>query len=462
MIELKSIKPAINSQFFPLGNSGYLSTPRNYPIKELMRFIKITPECIGIGKRIVTDIFTSYSFEAIDKKQTGRPSTTYKKDVEDKANIFASQVNLKQKLFTAGLDWVFTGDGYIWTGKIGDEKLKEIANKYYKTYGIELKEFKAEIFDEDYNILSQLDIIPSTTVEIRHDVEKVLYYRQLVGVSHRDFFPDTVVHAKFMSVDGDVYGFTPMRAAGGVIQNLVGIKTFSANYFKQSGLPDVLFMMPKEMVGSPNAKALEETLEKYKKNQNRGNMLISGEVTIEKINEWNKDMEFRQLAIYLTGVLAFSFNMPADILSAILGTDIKGTSMGSDIEDAGYNRNIENAQEYWENILNSQIFNKYFGVNIRFDRTFRQDQIRIAQYRAMSIPTAEFFFKHEYPLTDEFFIDLLKIPRKYLTDGKIKREVEPAMGGISPFSSPPKGENQQKLSEKKRAEQSPQKKPVGA
>ena len=460
MIELKSIRPAINSQFFPIGNAGYLSTPRNYPIKELMRYIKITPECIGIGKRIVTDIFTSYTFEAIEKKNTGRPSKTFKKDAEDEANIFASNVNLKQKLFTTGLDWVFTGDGYIWTGKIGDEKLKEIANKYYKSYGIELKEFKAEHYDEDYNVLSQLDIIPSTTVEIRHDDEKVLFFRQLVGASFRDFAPDTVVHAKFMNVDGDVYGFSPMRAAGGVIQNLTGIKRFSANYFKQSGMPDVLFKMPKEMVGSPNAKALEETLQKYKENQNRGNMLIYGEVEIDKINEWNRDMEFRQLAIYLTGVLAFSFNMPADILSAILGTDIKGTSMGSDIEDAGYNRNIENAQEYWENILNSQIFNRFFGVNIRFDRTFRQDQIRIAQYRAMSIPTLEFLFKHEYPVNDEFFNDVLKIPRKYLTEGKIKREVEPEMGGMSPFTSPPKGENQQKLSEKKRTEQ-PQKKPVG-
>jgi hypothetical protein len=51
----------------------------------------------------------------------------------------------------------------------------------------------------------------------------------------------------------------------------------------------------------------------------------------------------------------------------------------------------------------------------------------------------------------------LQIPRKYLTEGKIKREIEVEMPG-QPFSPNKlnKGDNSQKYSEAKKAQQKPQ------
>jgi len=165
-------------------------------------------------------------------------------------------------------------------------------------------------------------------------------------------------------------------------------------------------------------------------------------------------MEYRKLAIHSVGRLAFAFNMPADILSAILGVDVRGTAVGSDIEDAGYNRNIEQSQIYWEELLDSQLWIPNFGVKIRFQRTFKQDQIRHVQYMTQTIPVVEFLMKHEWPVNDEYFSDLLQIPKEFRTDGKIKKEIEMAQ----PFDmgKPSPGANQQKLKDAKTNQQKPQ------
>lgn len=451
-------RPVFNAPFFPYSTrmDGFPivggMTPRQFDMKKLMWWIKRTPECIGIGRRIATDIVTNISFVGIEKNLTGRPAKNFKKNKEIKAQEFALRENLKEKLIAGILDWVFTGDAYLWMGKVDqkmvDQKLKEIFKEEIKS---------SKYLDEDDLDVTSIEIVPSSTVEVRHNASQILLYRQEVNGVPREFMPDEIIHAKFMNVDGSPYGFSPMQASGMVVETLGYIKDYATNYFKNGGTPDMIFKLPKEMANSPNFKLIEQTLEKYKNNQHKhGNLLFAGEVEVEKINEWSKDMEFRQLAIYLTGVLAFSFNMPADILSSILGADIKGSASGSDIEDTGYNRNISNAQEYWENLLNTQLFNLSFDVDMRFERTFRQDQIRLAQYRVQNVALAEFLFKHEYPLTDEFFHDTLQIPRKYLTEGEIKREVEEmnAVGGA--FGASPKGANQKKYSEAKKAQQKPQ------
>uniref|UniRef100_A0A6M3L921 Putative portal protein n=1 Tax=viral metagenome TaxID=1070528 RepID=A0A6M3L921_9ZZZZ len=459
-IELKAQdRPLMNTPYFPSSSysSGFMMTPRGYSVKDLMWWIKRTPECIGIGRRIAMDIISNISFNAVEKPLTGRPSKNYKKEVEDKAKSFAKNNNLREKLTAAVLDWVFTGDSYIWYTGVTDEKVKEVASKYYKEFGLQFKEAKLKgIIDDDLSGKSTLEILPSTTTEIRHDGVKVIKYVQNVFGQEKTFSPDEIMHFRFMFMDGNPYGFSPMAASAGTIQSLGWIKDYSRNYFRNGGVPDMIFKLPKEMAGSPNHEALVQTIQKYKEMQHKhGNLVVTGELEIDELNKWNKDMEFRQYAIYLTGCLAFAFNMPADIISSILGVDIKGTAVGSDIEDAGYNRNIEQSQQYWEDLLNSQFFNKFLGVDISFNRTYMQDKIRVTQNRAMNVPFAEFLFKHNYPISDEFIHELLEIPREYLKEGTIKREIEmPQAGGLP--AKPMQGPNQQNYANQKKREQQPQ------
>ena len=195
-------------------------------------------------------------------------------------------------------------------------------------------------------------------------------------------------------------------------------------------------------------------------------MAGADKIESESLNEITETMEYRQLAINAVGRLAFSFNMAADTLNPILGTDIKSTAGSSDIEDAGYNRNVERAQEYIEDLLNTQMFIPDFGVTIRFERQFRQDKIRQSQDRAMIVPFVEFLFRHKYPISDEFVHNVFQIPREFLTEGTIKREIEDMTAKPFQLSNKSmKGPATQANSEEKKNQQKPQQRnnpPVGS
>lgn len=456
-LETKS-QPVINSLFIPGKDWG---EPRSLNLDSLVYWVKRTPECIGILKRIATDIVTESHFKSLANQNTGRPSKTMHQNVIDKANLFWANNQGRNKMLSAVLDWLMTGDTYIWMGNVEETQMKEIAVRHYKSYGfdittedIDVKEF----IDEDYNNLSTFEVIPSSMVEIVHDETKINYYLQKSKTSPGNdikFYPDEVIHAKFMDIDGKVYGYSPMESSYIAIKTINAIQDYNYNYFANGVKLDRAWMFQ----GTPNQQYMDkfqEQLRKYRSvSSARGDLVIAGadKIDMKELNAVSEEMEFRKLAINAVGRLAFAFNMPADILSSVLGVDIKGTAMGSDIEDAGYNRNIIEAQKYWENMLNNQLFNK-FNVEIQFERTFRQDQIRQVQFQTMATTFAEFLFKHEFPVTDEYMFDMFQIPNKYRKEGQIKREIEIE---AKPFQQPmQKGGNAQRQSDSKKKQQQPQ------
>ncbi len=440
MLKLPELKerPIINSNFMP---SKDLGEPRNFNLHTLLWWIKRTPECIGILKRIATDIVTDISFTAVEKPRTaGRPAKI-KFSAEDRANEFSHRNLLKHKLLALVIDWAATGDFYLWKGRFKDKQVKEIAMKHYKELGLEFKEIDTkQFFDEDPNGINSVEIVPSSTMEIFHDNFKITEYKQRVRSKPGDkirFTVKEIIHGKYMEIDGSVYGFSPIEASFIAIKTINSIQDYNFAYFRNGAKLDRVW----KFMGNPGVEYIEkfkEDIKQYISVKNaHGHLVLSGADNIESetLNEISETMEYRQLAINAVGRLAFSFNMAADTLNPILGVDIKSTTGSSDIEDAGYNRNIERAQEYIEDLLNTQMFIPDFGVTMHFQRQFRQDQIRQSQDRAMIVPFLEFLFKHEYPVSDEFVHKTLQIPREFLIEGKIKREVEDMMPKPMPLSN---------------------------
>ncbi len=458
-ISLKE-RPVLNSMYIP---SKTIPSLRSFDLHTLLYWIKRTPECIGIGKRIATDVVTEISFTAIEpgKMGAGRPSKVYKPNVEDRAMEFSKRNLLKHKLLALVLDYVFTGDFYLWMGKIRDKQIKEIALQHYKDYGIEVKEIETkQFFDEDFNGINAIEIVPSSVVRIIHDEFKITKYLQETKVGkelYREFLPDEIIHGKFIEIDGSVYGFSPMEASYTAIRTVNAIQDYNWFYFENGAKIDRVW----KFMGNPN----EDYIKKFKEDirqyvsvkKAHGHLVLTGadKIESESLNEISAEMEYRQLAIHSIGRIAHAFNMAADTLSPILGGDIKQAAGSTDIEDAGYNRNIERMQEYIENLMNTQLWIPFFKVEMKFERNFRQDKIRQSQDRAMITPFLEFLFRHDYPITDEFVHNTLQIPRKYLTKGKIKREVE-EMG--TPFSpgKPMAGPKKQAFQEQKKKQQAPQ------
>jgi hypothetical protein len=458
-------RPIINSQFISNPTWG---EPRSMNLDTLISWIKRTPECIGVVKRIATDIVTDMDFMAIEPKAplVGRPPKTRKASAEDKATVFWKKNLGKQTIMAAVIDWLISGDAYLWMGKLSESQIKEIVRKKFLEYGFELKgevdlsELKQEALtlDEDFNAVNSMQIVPSSMVTIDHDDYKVKSYIQKSkkNLSElRKFSTDEIIHAKFLEIDGRVYGFSPMESDFIAIKTVNAVQDYNYNYFANGVKLDRAWLF----TGNPNQTLIdktEENLKKYKMTTYaHGDLLVTGadKISVEKLNEVGEEMEFRKVAINAVGRIAFSFNMPANILSPILGGDIKSGGMGSDIEDTGYYSNIEEAKQYWEFLLNSQLFGPEFGVEARFKRKFRQDQIRQMQYLTQAQSHLDWIFMHKVPVSDEYVLDKLQIDRKYLIEGKIDKEGMMAQAAGLPM---PKGPNQQKYSDSKKTSQKPQ------
>lgn len=461
MLRLPSLKerPIMNSLF---QTDIRMPEPRSFDLPTLIYWVKRTPECIGILKRIATDVVTELSFTAVAEQKTGRPGKNFQENIEDKAAYFARKNLLRHKLIALVIDMLMTGDFYMWKGKLSENQLKEITLKHLREYDIELKEDieLKQFYDEDSNGVNAIELIPSSMMKIHHDNFKILKYVQEAKNTREDriFDPDEIVHGKMMEIDGSVYGYSPMEASYVAIRTINSIQDYGYYYFENGAKVDRAW----KFMGNPSETYINkfiETLNQYKGvRKAHSDLVLTGadKIEMESLNEISEEMQYRQLAIHSVGRLAFAFNMPADILSSILGVDVRGTAGGSDIEDAGYNRNIIQLQQYVEELLNSQLFLPEFKVEMSFERTFRQDQVRQIQYMAMTVPVIEFFFKHEIPVADEYFMKLLQIPRKYIIKGNIKKEIEMSQPFQMDKSKKVDGPNQQAYQQAKLKQQRPQ------
>ena len=416
IMKIKEVPIYNESGFIP---SVAYSGTQPFSYISLIELIKKTPECIGILRAIQTDICSDgYSFEG--------PRVRV-----EKAEMFLKKNMFKNEFRAVIFDWLMLGNGALWRGKVSPQKVKEVIDKIQLTTGIEWKEMEVKaLIDEDVYKTKLLKHAPWSTMNIDLTIDKtsVLQFRQMVSAEKViNFTPEEIIHGKFMDFDGKIYGFSPLQASVNILSTLSLIKDLNGNFFQNGGVPDWMFILPKEMANSENVRRLEIVLRKYKNARHKhGNLIFTGEVEAKELNRFDKDMEFRKLAIYYTGILALAFNMPLGRVSAIIGAEVKSGAADSDLSEAGYWRSISSAQDYWEDLLNTQLFEPEFGVTLRFNRGYMNDEIKEAQ---RDVQMFEVLNKLAIAgaITPEYIKYKLKIPERYWT-GKFS-PVEPS----SPF-----------------------------
>ena len=363
-----------------------------YDYVQIINLIKRTPEAIGIIRAMITDILSD--------GVVWRGST---KNKIAKAKDWAKKKQIWTKKLPAGLvDWFIFGNNLIWPG-IKIDQVKELAIEQANIELIEIKETKQnEILNKIIGEVAENSLdyrnVPWSTVTIDSNGVDVTGFSQHMGVSvsptgvttpgvsgeQRSWDANEVIHATLMELDGKAYGYSPMIASLSVISTLALIKDYNGFKFENGGEPDLIFSFPQEIADNPNVKALVRHLTEKRKARNKGgHFVMTGEVNITHVSDHNKDMEYRHLAIYYTGILAFAFNMPIGRIQSILGSEVK---MGSqDLSDTGYWRSISNMQRYWEDLLNTNIFEPQFGVTFKFKRSYKQVEVREAQSKMLNI-----------------------------------------------------------------------------
>jgi hypothetical protein len=364
-------KTVTNYPFFnePTAVVDYITTKPAATYSNLDWWIERTPEAIAILNAIVTDIKADgFHFEGKTEKQ------------KKKAMDFCKKNFFKDQFGYCLWDWLVYGDAYLWKGIPSNEEITKISS----TKRFEIK--AQDLIDEDY--INAIKHVPTTTMNIIHDGKRITYFKQSVqGQQDIKWSPEQIIHAKLMTIKGKVYGFSPTQACLSEMSTLGYLKDYAGNFFKNGGVPDWMFVLPNEMAGSSNHEQLKELLQKYKHPQSKhGQLVFTGEVEATKIGSGvTKDMEFRELAIYLTSVLALANNMPVSRVAAIIGATVKVSTGGDDLANEGYWSKIAEHQDRWEEWLNTQLFNEYFDVDIKFNQAWKTNEIKEQQRNQFAI-----------------------------------------------------------------------------
>lgn len=450
--------------------------------KKLMSWFKSIPELVAFVTKIARDVTSKYHFEPVNKTQSGRNKVM-------KANKFAMQNKIKKIMFQQLVDLLVTGDGYGWMGKLLDTQVKDnIRKAYAKCVPIELKayediyveklfkdlkheEYKATTdlgsindIDEDLLIPRKYRYVPSSTVENIHDEYDFKHYNHLVGGRQVIFQPDEMIRFTLMDVDGKPNGFTNVESMIVQLELLRFMWLNMLSIGQNGGMPDKMIIVKDLDANNPSFKRMEETLQKYKLVENKhGNMLFTGDIKIEDIRSI-EDMQFKDLGLYVTGVLAMQWGISKEDIPFIVGgANTKGESGGGPSDK--YYDVIDNFQDTFSIDQNTQMWIPYFGVKIVFDNPNIQRNIRIQTARMNQLSNLttenELWLKAGKQLTDSTLMHELGRDESDLEKASPEQMMQqnggaPA-GAIGTQNQPsnnlksPKAQNQ---SDKKRLEQS--------
>lgn len=312
---------------------------------------------------------------------------------EKKARKFWRDQRIKDNVLTPFLfDGFLNGDGFIWKGRPTRKEINAAVKETLEAISIplsklEVKELASKmLIDEDTRKTKRVDHLAASSVIIRHNQYDIEGYTQIANTYSHTFKTDEIIHWRYLNLDGKVQGFSPIEALWAEIMLLTLVKQNMISFMRNGGTPDKVFILPKEIANSKNHEYLVETLRKYKRIENaHGNLVFTGELDIKDLQINPKDLEYKDLALYITSNIAFSFGIPVTRIPYLIGTSAsKGDSGG--LSESGYWNRISNTQDQIEELLNSQLFEE-MGWQMHFRRGYKQDEVREAQTANMMADT---------------------------------------------------------------------------
>lgn len=367
--------PLLNS-FVPTGVYAVNTRPTNY--LDYFEYFKKTPEVISLVNALITDVISDGYVLKGSKVRV------------QKAQEFLENNNFDSLIEEWLLDGFVTGNGYLWKGKVSESMIFEEADKVVEDFNFYNKkqarnEILMHMMDEEAFGVKKLGVVPSTTMNVIPDDKygTTLTYKQEVKGNTEIFSQEEIIHFKLINMNGELYGFTPMESIVSEITMLSVLKDYTGNFFANNGSPDMIFVLPKEIAGSKNHQNLINTLKEYKKIENKhGNLVFTGEISTQILNKFDKDMEFKSLAEYITKVIAMVWRVPPSIYGG------EGGAVNSGLSNQAYYRNISHLQSRIEYLLNTQLF-KEFKVKFEFNRSYKEDEVREVQIEKIKTDVVE-------------------------------------------------------------------------
>ncbi len=361
----------------PLKNEPYASTlfedQLRYVTKNIYRQIKQTPELVSMIDSVVTDHYLG-PVDFFDPCGKTLGSTKLKQ-----VKQFWADGNVQGEAFYGqGVDLCVDGSGFGWhvsPNQILTSKQKEMLNAGIKAFGnVGVNQF----LEEKSNLPLKVSYLASSTVAIKYDEFGEVYYIQDAAGKRVRWETDQVVHLKLMEFNGGIRGFTPMKALIREIAIMYLLKeNIQASLLNGGSMDNIIALKGANGVSRGRFKRLQTALESFSHlRKSHGNMPIDGEVTVHPIGVGLKDMEYRELAMFIISEFGLALGLPTSRVPFLMtgsgGSSNKGELSGNS-EDS-YQSKINARRMIHENKWN-QVFRKA-GFIYKFRRDNLQDDTR--------------------------------------------------------------------------------------
>ncbi len=367
----------------PRSSSRGLSTNLNRK-KKFWQWYRDQPELSSPVSIRVNDTIQPVEFFKPDGTALGRNKML-------EARRFWSGNFMDERLKSIWFDAIGTGEGFGWKGRVSIEQLKESVEIVSKknSHGMSTKESGAlfnelylKAMDEDLRKSRVFDYVASSTMLVNNDKKEVLGFTQWVGNDKVEYKVDEIVHFMFQRADGKVSGHTPISTLNREMILLHFIKENMLGYVRNGGLPNKIFTMPEEESGSVNHTRVTQILSDYNAVENRnGNLVLTGKVNVEDMNQKLRDLEYKDLALWVTSNIAYAIQVPATRIPYLIGSASSGGDSGG-VADAGYWSMVESDQAKIENLMNTQVLEP-LGFIMRFRKRYKLDDLRETQALTM-------------------------------------------------------------------------------
>lgn len=321
----------------------------------------------------VDDTITEIDFYKPDGTPLGRNKRI-------NAEKFWNDNQLYERLKSVQFDRLVTGSGFIWLGFLNDDDVKQVKDTVFNKFwfkSVDMAKVKASI-DEDLRLPRMVDYVASSTVVIEHSRHEVKRYIQFFLSYNEEFSPKEIIHIPLHRLDGKVDGFTPVESLSYELVLIWAIKENMLSYFRNGGSPSKAWILPDELSNSENhAWLTQELMNKGRMENRHGNFVLTGKVEIQDLEPNIKDMDYKELSLYVASNIAYALRVPVSRIPYLIGKSATGSDAGG-LAESGYWAMIESDQKTIEMHLNTQLFNK-LGFMIKFKKKYKIDDIREAQ-----------------------------------------------------------------------------------
>ena len=372
LISLERVKKPLKNEIYARNaitdNASYIST-------NLYKRIRQTPELISMLDKTIIDHFMG-PVDFYDEGGQPLDSTKLKE-----ITSFWEDNNIQHSAFygQAG-DYFIDGSSFGW-----HISANNILSSKQKEQMIKLKSLNYNIgkyVEESSNMIRAVSYLPASTISIKHDEFDEIYYIQNASGKRVRWNTDQVVHIKNMEWNGEIRGFTPLKALTKEIVIMYMLKDNIIAKLKNGGGADNIIYLKGASSGISTGKfkRLQTALESFSHlKKSHGNMPIDADIGVIPMGTTLQDMEYRELAMFIISEFGLSLGLPTSRIPFMMtgsgGTSNKGELSGNS-EDS-YQTTINSRRMNWENSWN-KIFRKS-NFTFKYRRSNLQDSVRETQ-----------------------------------------------------------------------------------